>query len=241
MNDSFEVDSKQSTLNHSVIPSKVSILSIKCFALIFGVISIAGPVYIYIMIQAVKTQLESLFNIDDGDYNLIYSVGGIPPLFMPIVGGYLTDYLGAGTTFLATFISEIVMTYACSLQNFPVFMIGNLIYSSMLDTLYLSRVKLITTMFYEKYMSLAIGVAVIFQKSSMLASNIVSPWVYDKTQSLTKTWLVAVSLCIASFVSGVIFVSLNKKFRLSDNVTTVQNEVKRKMKWSDIKKISTIL
>jgi len=230
-------------------PKDSSLKNIRWFALIFGAFSIIGPIISFAFVTTLETQIEDIFNVDDGQYNLLFSLGGIPSLFMPLVGGYLADYLGARTTFMAALIAitigELVSAYACTIANFDILLLGNIIYLSSWDTFSVSRTKLICTIFYSENVSLAVGIAVVTQKLCILLNNIITPWVYNQTNSLALTWLLPIGLCIVSLISGSVFVLTDKKFKLSEQnpslTTDEQTNVTEKVKVSDIKKINKLL
>jgi len=240
------LDSEITSSLTSIIPKRFSVQKMKWFALSFLTLSIMGPIYSFAFLQPLETQIETLFGINDEQYNLLYTLGGIPAIFMPILGGYLTDYLGARTTFLATLvisiISQIVMAYACHIVSFNLLIIGSLIFNCIFDTFYLARVKLIMTMFYNRHMPLAVGVAVVTEKLTMFASNIITPWVYDNVNSLERAWwYLPVAISILAFILGVIFVSLDKSFGLTEELVPSDDTPKGGMKLSDLRKLNKLV
>ena len=81
------------------------ILMLSCSAMI-------GNYYCFDNPAALKTQLSAYVNIDETQFNLLYTVYSIPNIFLPFFGGYLCDRLGASFAF-ALFAASLVAGQVC--------------------------------------------------------------------------------------------------------------------------------
>ena len=65
------------------------------FMLIIQCLTVVGRYYAYDNPQALEVALKKDLNLDNFQYNLLYSVYSIPNIIIPFIGGFIIDYYGA--------------------------------------------------------------------------------------------------------------------------------------------------
>jgi len=118
---------------------------IKWIALFFGSLTILGPFYISVMPPVMATQILEFFAINNEQYNLIFTLGGIPNLFMPVVAGLLIDSFGSRPVLLIFniigIIGQIVQYTGCDNQHYELLLVGRVISTASLSTMLIARSK----------------------------------------------------------------------------------------------------
>ena len=184
-------------------------------ALVFSGLTIVGLMYADGLPVSMESAIMKKFKVNDAQYNLIFTLGGIPTLFMPIVGGYMTDYFGCrlmmflGLTIVT--LGQGLMCLACYNGGFMYLILGKLVEMLAWDTMYISRYKMICSLFYEKHLTIAIGLDTLFITFSGIANQMLSPYVYNRTGELGTTWFVGFSICIVSWICTLGFIYFDKK------------------------------
>jgi len=90
--------------------------------------------------------------------------------------------------------------------------LGKFITAATLDALFISRMKMICSLFYEKDLAMALALSAIPTKLAIVANGLISPYVYDQTNSLTDTWAVGVLVLCGSFVCTLAFAFIDYRF-----------------------------
>ena len=220
MTESF-TDSSKSISGESLIIERTDNKTLIWVALFFGGFSIFGPLYTYVLPVSLETPIESVMNINDATYNLLYTLGGAPSLFMPIIGGYLTDRLGCrlvlffGLTMIL--LGQSIMALGAFQDNFTFLVLGRFVSMAFIDTMYIARYKMICNLFYEKNIAIAIGVAVTFNKLATITNGFVTPYIDDNTGSIGMAWIAGIITVFASWISGLVFIFLDIKIHRNRN------------------------
>ena len=179
-------------------------------ALIFGSFSLFGGTYMYSQPTTLVSPIRSFYNINNTEYNYIYSIGQLGMLFMPLLGGYFCDLIGSrvvlmiGLTFVT--IGQMLLYISAQTEMFWLLILGRFISMSFFDTVIIARYKMISNMFYGNQIATAIGIAAIFSKSGLIVNSFLTPAIYTSTNSLDITFLVCGICCCLSWISGLIFV-----------------------------------
>jgi len=235
LNDDLLTDSRDPTLVQ------------KWVAVFFVALSMFGVLYISILPVTIETQIETYFNVDDADYNFIFTIGGTPSLFMPLVGGFLMDYFGTRKILFLSLslvlLGQCVMTLGCYLQQFWMLVLGNVIVSFLSDTLQIAKYKLTTKLFYDKQLAFAMALGAIFVKLSIISGSVLTPFVYGLNNSITAAWMSGTVACVISLLAGIVAITIDYRLDLKENKIQVAETPHGKDKVSiyDLKHLSGLV
>ena len=84
---------QDSLINSSVQPYELN-TCISWIAFIFVSFVICGSTYTGTIAMGVQVNLQEYFNIDNSQYNLLFTLGNLLKMFMPLVSGFLIDRIG---------------------------------------------------------------------------------------------------------------------------------------------------
>ena len=196
-------------------PSK----SLQLVILFFGGLIACGPYYMSSITSTLQITIQNYFNINNADYNLFYSLGGLGQMFMPILGGYAIDHFGCR---LILFLSlsmivfgQIIMVLAIHSQSFIFMIVGRFVSMSFMDTSMIARYKMLCLLFYDRRISLITICVEIFIQIGIVLNLYITPAIYQATQSLTQTWFLSIGMTCFSWICGILFILIDKNIDLN--------------------------
>ena len=71
-------------------------------ALSFVGFAICGPIYSGMVPIGVQINLQEYFNIDDSQYNLLFTLANLFKMFIPLLSGFLIDRIGYRWVFFSS-------------------------------------------------------------------------------------------------------------------------------------------
>jgi len=218
----------------------------KWIAVFFAALTFFGALYIEILPITVETQIENYFNVDDANYNFIFTIGDSPSLFMPLVGGFLLDYFGTRTilfiSLTAVLLGQCVMTLGCYLHEYWLLVLGNFIVGFVTDTVQIALFKMTSKLFYDKHLALAVAVCSFFEKAAIISASLLGPFVYNLNNSITEAWMSGVLACAGSLLAGMIAMAIDYKIELREKtLQVVAPPVEVKVSIYDLKHIGLLV
>ena len=249
----IDENSIKDDLTYSLVQPYSPSSCILWIALFFVSFVICGPMYTGMVAIGVQTNLEDYFNIDDSQYNLLFTIGNLFSIFMPLIGGFLIDRIGyrwilfTGAT--GIFLGTVIEQLAIYTKSFELFAVGVTILSLLSNVLFISRYRMITKLFYKKHLALAIGFAAIFMKVAVFCGTVLTPYIYNETNSIADTYFMATLLCGISWISAIIGILIDLRIDLKTKIyvdsnfrdSTNTETVEYKIKWSDLKYMNKIV
>lgn len=179
-----------------------------------------GNYYAYDNPSALNRQLKEWLDSSTETFqfqlNLLYSVYSLPNVVLPLILGALLDRLGQRQMvyLLSLFIvvGQVVFTFGVTIKDFPVMLIGRVLFGIGGESLSVAQTKLMTDWFRGKELSLAIGLNLSVGRIGTVANNILSPLFADYVDVPFALWMGTLT-CIISFVCSVWTTQIDKKYR----------------------------
>jgi len=161
------------------------VLMLSCTAMI-------GNYYCYDNPAALKTQLQEFANLNEQQYNLLYTVYSIPNIILPFFGGYLCDMLGASRAFsiFASFLvgGQVVFAFGTSIKSIYLMYLGRVIYGLGGENMAVGASVLLNDWFTNKEMALAMALNVAVSRIGSVVNNILSPILADSAGVPFALW-----------------------------------------------------
>jgi len=194
--------------------------------------------------QALQTIIIEHFGISSFQFNLLYSVYGLPNIILPLLGGIIIDRLGVRVGVILfpfiLIIGQLVCTFGAALNNFNWMLVGRVIFGFGGETLNVAQSAVITKWFLGKELAFALGAALCIARLGSSFNSFFSPKIYDWTGEIYAPLLVGAILCIFSFVVGLGLAYLDKKADEQEGIDETKQEPGEQISWKDVKKLTLL-
>ena len=231
-------------LNDDIVSPKFTYL--RWIIIIFTGLCQVGYEYTGLILQSLQDQIEDALTINNTGFNLIYFIGDSPIFITPIILGFAIDYYGPRRWILAstcmTFIGSLLLILGFYLQDYAIVLIGRFIFSLLMNGIFISTNKIICRWFEEGQVGEAMALNMIILRIPDILVNIITPWLYNSTNSIVLPFVVGSCICLCSFISALIASTLDKRLdafeiKMSDSFVKRNN----RMKCSDLKTVPKIV
>lgn len=182
---------------------------------LMGTVSV-GSSFVYDVPQALQTQLQSApMNLDYFKFNMIYSVYSIPNMVLPLIGGCLTKLLGVrlGIIIFAFLVLQGQMIFSLGVywQDYLYMIIGRVIYALGAESLYIAQLAMAVQYFSKKELTFVLGWNNSLTYLANVINGLVTPVIYEYTQTLWAPCIFGTFLCVISLICGLAIREADKK------------------------------
>jgi len=163
-----------------------------------------------------------------------------------LVGGFLLDYFGKRPimfiSLAAVLLGQCVMTLGCYLHEYWLLVLGNFIVGFVVDTVQIARYSMVSKLFYDKHLALAIAMCAIFEKVAIISASVLGPFVYNLNNSITEAWISGALACAGSLLAGMVAIAIDYKLEVREQtLQVVAPPVKAKVSIYDLKHIGVLV
>lgn len=218
--------------------------SMRWLALALACLNCLGSYFCLDNPQALQTIIIEHFKISSFQFNLLYSVYGLPNIILPLLGGLIIDRLGVrvGVTLFPfiLILGQLVCTFGAAFDNFNWMLVGRVIFGFGGETLNVAQSAIITKWFLGKELAFALGASLCIARLGSSFNSFFSPKIYDWTGELYSPLLVGAILCVFSFVIGIGLAYVDKKADEQEGITDSTQESGEQISWKDVKKLNLL-
>ena len=187
---------------------KTQILEQKWKFLIFIILSQFGQQFNLQAIDTVQVPLQKSLSIDEKHYGYLIMAQSLPNIFLPVLNGYIVDYLGGLPGFTAaillTLLGQGIITLGAYNKSFTAFLIGKVISITALEATTLGRIKLFRLWFDNTELNRADSAVVLTQTISVILCDLLYPNLFEATGIFGFPFLVGFFICV--FSAGMLLV-----------------------------------
>lgn len=183
---------------------------IRWLVLFLACVGLFGSYYVYDNPGAMLHEIENYLNIDNTQYNLLYSVYSFPNTVLPFFGGFLVDRMGTNIS-MFVFLSLIcagqaIFWLGATVKNFTLCIIGRMVFGFGGESLSVATSALLATWFKNKEMAFAMGLNLSVARLGSVINDQVSPAMHSVPLAL----LVGFFICCVSLASVVVLSLVDK-------------------------------
>ena len=196
--------------------------NLRWLALAFACFTCVGDYYCTNLFTALQPVIKEEFKLgeDNTKFNLLSSIGSLPGIVLPFVGGMFIDRLGVRPVYLFASISAIIgysiITFGIARVDFNLLIFGKLIAAFGSGPLYVSKSSMLVKWFAGKELSVSLGAALVISRLASSLDSIVSPRVYEWSHVLAYPFLIGVGVCVIAFMAVVSLCYIDKKADLQE-------------------------
>jgi len=195
-----------------------------------------GNDYCYDLPQALESEIQKKFKVDEVEYNLLYSVYSLPNIFLPFVGGYILDYFGIKVGILLynflIIAGQSLFTYGCYTENYHLLIAGRSIFGTGAESLNVAQSMIVSVWFKGRELSTALGISLCICRLGSSLTSYLSPILFDQYQSLGFVSLVGLVFVGLSLLCGFGLIHMDGKY-----LKNAEYESSEKIQMKDIKKL----
>lgn len=196
--------------------------NLRWFALALASFLVFGNDYCYDLPQALETEIESKFGIDEVQYNLLYSVYSLPNIILPFFGGYILDYFGVkvGVLLYVTLIisGQALFTLGCYTGNFDLLVLGRCIYGIGDESLNVAQSTIVTMWFKGKELTTALGISLCVCRLGSSLNSYLSPLLYSQFGDIAHVSMVGLAFLMLSLACGIGLIIMDSKYFKNEKV-----------------------
>jgi nitrate/nitrite transporter NarK len=215
----------------------------KYFALILMCFLTFGKYYAYDNPQALQNELTSTLSLSSLEYNLLYSVYSFPNMILPLVGGFIVDFLGVrfGIILFSVLIiiGQSLITMGGYMNSYAVILMGRIVFGLGGENCGVVQSKICCKWFKKREVAFALSMATAVSRAGSAANSFITPKLYNG--NLGFPLLVSDMICILSLIGGFIVVYMDRK---SDEIEGIQDTGEKdstdQVKVSDVCKLTSI-
>lgn len=208
--------SEKQPMLYSEMDSKKSLFHYRWRWYSLGLITfmMTGPYYAYDNPAELEDQIETLFDISQSKYSLLYSFYALPNMVLPILGGMAIDKVGKDIglvvcTFLIS-AGTIIISLGGYLTNFNLMLFGRTFYGLGGETMYVVNMLYLCEWFYDYEYSFASGIVGAIDNSFAALSGYLVPKLYDD-YGIGLTLGFAAFMCVFSSFTNIFMIILDRK------------------------------
>ncbi len=152
------------------------ILALSCMAMF-------GSYYCFDNPAALQGSLQKELNLDDFNYNLLYSVYSAPNVILPFFGGLLVNKLSANICIILflgfLLVGQALFALGASLKSFPLMLVGRVVFGLGGESLCVAESTLLALWFEGKEMAFAMGINLTIARLGSVANDNLSPFLHS--------------------------------------------------------------
>jgi len=195
-----------------------------------------GNDYCYDLPQALESEIQKKFSVDEVEYNLLYSVYSLPNIFLPFIGGYILDYFGikVGILLYNTLIiaGQSLFTFGCYTDNYTLLIVGRSIFGTGAESLNVAQSMIVSMWFKGRELSLALGISLCICRLGSSLNSYLSPIFFNQYQNLGTVSLIGLIFVVLSLLCGFGLIRIDSK-----HFKNAEYEASEKIQMKDIKKL----
>lgn len=169
--------------------------------------------------QALEVNMEKDLNIGETQFQLFYTIFAFPNIFTTFFIGFLIDYIGPRIGLICLTIGMVVFQTVIAIggytYSYSTILIGRMLFGIVGQSTITALSCFVAQWFKGKELSMAFGIAVTFPEFGNALNSLVTPLIYEKTQSLGTPLLFSVFICFISFLCALVAAYID---RYADNV-----------------------
>ncbi|CAD8146157.1 unnamed protein product [Paramecium octaurelia] len=180
-----------------------------------AILLMVGNNYAFDIPQALEIPIEKEFKLTQTQFNLLYSIFAVPNIGLSIGGGIMIDRMGGRwgvfTFSLMLGLSQLFIAFGGCYQKYYMMLVGRAIFGIASDLLHIAVFKVIARRM-PHCLGTAMGLILTVPELAAALNSFLSPYLFEKTHSLEWPLLFGLSLCILSFLSGLLMIYLDTKY-----------------------------
>ncbi|CAD8180519.1 unnamed protein product [Paramecium octaurelia] len=183
--------------------------------ILLAILLMLGNNYAFDIPQALEVPIEEEFQLTQTQFNLLYSVFAIPNIGLSIGGGIMIDNMGGRwgvfTFSLLLGLSQLFIFFGGCYHNYCMMLCGRAIFGIASDILHIAVFKMVAQRM-PKDMGTAMGLILTVPELAAALNSFLSPYLFEKTNSLKIPLLFGLFLCFLSFLSGLMMIYVDMKY-----------------------------
>ncbi|CAD8114867.1 unnamed protein product [Paramecium sonneborni] len=164
--------------------------------------------------QALQTQIQQQLGINIIQFNLLYSVFALPNIFLTILGGMIIDRLGVRfgifTFTLIVTIGQLIIALGGKFNEYSLMLLGRAVFGVASENLIIAQSTFVSLWFKGTELATAMGIIMTIPELGGALNSLLTPLIYESSQSLSVPLFTSVGFCLFSFACGIILVQLDK-------------------------------
>jgi len=193
-------------------------------ALIIMNLVLFGYLAVFDCPQPLETAIKDDLDIEDPEYQELYTFLAVPNIFLPIFAGMLVDRLGVRPSLLVfgtlVFLGQGVLAYGGYLKDYTVMLVGRVIYSVGADPLNIAQVVMINKWFKGKELALAISLGTLMAGGGKAFNSVLIPLIHESYPNLWAPLGFGAFVCFLSLICIFIMIVWDKA---NDNLELAMN------------------
>ncbi|CAD8200988.1 unnamed protein product [Paramecium octaurelia] len=206
-----EKDSKQSYLIKQPLQKTWVLwlaLGLACFLLF-------GDAYAFDNPMALQSTIQSEMNLNNVQFNMLYSIYSAPNIILPFFGGILIDKIGVRISILIfssiLILGQTVVVIGGYTLSYGTMLAGRCIFGIGSESLNAAQAAIMSQWFQGGQVSLALGLCLSIPKLGSAMNSLVSPIIQANHGDLGFTFLIGLFIVIFSWGCGLALIYLDKK------------------------------
>lgn len=186
--------------------------------------------YILNICQGIQKPLQNKdgMNLSSTEYNLFASLANYPNIIILLFSGTLIDMLDKNKTliFLSIIfcISQFIFTLGTLLLNYPIMLLGRIIFGFIGQTLFIVLMKNVALWFSKEEYGLAISIFTSLGRLGLSICSIITPFVYEQFNSLFFPCFIGFILTFVNLIGCIISYFIERKIKSENLIEEVKRE-----------------
>ncbi|EAR94487.1 MFS transporter (macronuclear) [Tetrahymena thermophila SB210] len=216
---------------------------VRWLALSLACLIMIGSYMCYDFPQTLQSQLQKANNYSDTQVNLLYSVYSFPNIILPLIGGYLIDFIGIRKgVFAFTFVLIIgqalcMISQIDSIKSYALLVVGRVVFGLGGENLSVTQSTIVSQWFSGKELSFALGLNISVSRLGSVIGQFMFPALYSSSNQIFVPLLVGTIFCAFSWGCGIGLNIMDKHADKQEGKKEVKLSEDDKIKLSDIKKL----
>lgn len=130
----------------------------------------------------------------------------LPNIVCPFFLGLAVDYLGVRLMLVALTLLVVVfqtlVAYGAYIGSYETMLAGRVLFGIAMESISVAQACFVSYWFVGKELAFAIGVATTLPELGNAINSLVTPLIYERTQSISAPLFVSVGLCSVSFLAS---------------------------------------
>ncbi|CAD8147772.1 unnamed protein product [Paramecium pentaurelia] len=183
-------------------------LALACFLLF-------GDAYAFDNPMALQSTIQTEMNLNNVQFNMLYSIYSAPNIILPFFGGILIDKIGVRVSILIfssiLILGQSIVVIGGYSLSYGTMLAGRCIFGIGSESLNAAQAAIMSQWFQGGQVSLALGLCLSIPKLGSALNSLVSPQIQANHGELGFTFLVGLFIVIFSWGCGLALIYLDKK------------------------------
>ncbi|CAD8096870.1 unnamed protein product [Paramecium sonneborni] len=183
-------------------------LGLACFLLF-------GDAYAFDNPMALQSTIQTEMNLNNVQFNMLYSIYSAPNIILPFFGGILIDKIGVRVSILIfssiLILGQSIVVIGGYTLSYGTMLAGRCIFGIGSESLNAAQAAIMSQWFQGGQVSLALGLCLSIPKLGSAMNSLVSPLIQANHGELGFTFLVGLFIVIFSWFCGLVLIYLDKK------------------------------